>query len=279
MGDPLVLIHNVYPGASHEEYERNIGELSRHFTVYAPDLLGFGASDAPRIKYNAQTYIELIFDFLREVVAQPASVVASGLTCAYVTEVAAWLKEPVRQAHLHLPAQRADGPGFAAMVCAHPPLLPEHAAAGQRLLRDDRQRARTATLSPRVLPQRPRRHGRTGAATGGERGPAWLNLCLCQPDHRVSGLVAAGLAATRPRVPILLIWGRQGRVPRPSSTACAWSLLPVAVGWRSSRMPARGCMTSSRPKLTVSSSTGAQAPCHSTRPRARFRPRRPQAAT
>jgi pimeloyl-ACP methyl ester carboxylesterase len=90
LGDPIVLLHNIYPGASYEEYEHNIAELARHFTVYSLDLLGFGASDAPRIKYTAQTYIELIFDFLREEVGEPAVVVSSGLTCAYVTEVAAW---------------------------------------------------------------------------------------------------------------------------------------------------------------------------------------------
>jgi len=90
LGDPLVLIHNVYPGASHEEYAHNINELARHFTVYALDLLGFGDSDAPRLKYTANIYTELIFDFLREEVARPAHVVSSGLSCAYVTEVAAW---------------------------------------------------------------------------------------------------------------------------------------------------------------------------------------------
>jgi pimeloyl-ACP methyl ester carboxylesterase len=90
MGDPLLLVHNVYPGASCEEYERNIDELARRFTVYAIDLLGFGDSDAPRLKYTANTYVELIFDFCREEVAAPAHVMASGLSCAYVTEVAAW---------------------------------------------------------------------------------------------------------------------------------------------------------------------------------------------
>lgn len=90
LGDPLVLVHNIYPGADHREYERNIDELSRHFTVYALDLLGFGESDAPRLKYTAKTYVELIFDFLREEVEEPAHVMSSGLSCAYVTEVAAW---------------------------------------------------------------------------------------------------------------------------------------------------------------------------------------------
>ncbi len=90
VGDPLVLIHNIYPGASHEEWEQNIDSLARHFTVHAVDLLGFGDSDAPKIKYTAATYVELIFDFLREVALKPAVVVSSGLSCAYVSEVAAW---------------------------------------------------------------------------------------------------------------------------------------------------------------------------------------------
>ena len=89
MGDPLVLVHNIYPGADHQEFEHNINELARHFTVYAIDLLGFGRSDAPRLKYTADLYVELIADFLREVVGRPAAVVSAGLSCAYVTEVAA----------------------------------------------------------------------------------------------------------------------------------------------------------------------------------------------
>jgi pimeloyl-ACP methyl ester carboxylesterase len=90
MGDPLLLVHNIYPGASREEYWRNLDELARHFTVYAIDLLGFGDSDAPRLKFTANTYVELIFDFLREEVAEPAHCVSAGLSSAYVTEVAAW---------------------------------------------------------------------------------------------------------------------------------------------------------------------------------------------
>ena len=109
MGDPLVLVHNVYPGASREEYEHNFGELARHFTVYAIDLLGFGDSAAPRLKYTANTYVELIFDFLREEVKQPAHVVASGLSCAYVTEVAAWRSNLFRKLVFLCPRSEPTG--------------------------------------------------------------------------------------------------------------------------------------------------------------------------
>jgi pimeloyl-ACP methyl ester carboxylesterase len=109
MGDPLVLVHNVYPGASHEEYSHNLDELARHFTVYAIDLLGFGESDAPRIKYTAATYTELIFDFLREEVAAPAHVLSSGLSCAYVTEVAAWRSNLFRKLVFLCPRSEPTG--------------------------------------------------------------------------------------------------------------------------------------------------------------------------
>src|SRR4051812_22784896 len=88
LGDPIVLIHNIYPGADHREFEHNLDQLARHFTVYGVDLLGFGQSAAPWLKYTSDTYVELIGDFLREVAGEPAAVISSGLSCAYVTEVA-----------------------------------------------------------------------------------------------------------------------------------------------------------------------------------------------
>src|SRR5258705_6174479 len=42
------------------------------------------------MKYTGTTYTAPVFDFLREEVKGPAHVMSSGLSCAYVTEVAAW---------------------------------------------------------------------------------------------------------------------------------------------------------------------------------------------
>jgi len=89
LGDPIVLVHNVYPGADHREFEHNVAALAQHFTVYAIDLLGFGRSDRPALRYTAALYVSLLDDFARRVVGQPAALVANSLSAAYAITLAA----------------------------------------------------------------------------------------------------------------------------------------------------------------------------------------------
>jgi pimeloyl-ACP methyl ester carboxylesterase len=102
-GEPLVLVHNLYAGASHEEFEHNIDELAHHFTVYAVDLLGFGLSDAPHITYTANTYTTLLRDFLTEVIGGPAHLVAAGLSCGYAADIAVFRPDLVRSVTMICP--------------------------------------------------------------------------------------------------------------------------------------------------------------------------------
>ena len=79
-GEPLVLIHGIYAGASSFEYRRVFAQLAEHHRVYAFDLLGFGLSDRPRITYTPDLYVALIQDFVRQVVGgmdHPVQVIAS----------------------------------------------------------------------------------------------------------------------------------------------------------------------------------------------------------
>ena len=46
-GEPLLLVHGIYAGASSFEFRKNFEELSRSFRVYALDLLGCGTSERP----------------------------------------------------------------------------------------------------------------------------------------------------------------------------------------------------------------------------------------
>ena len=85
---PLLLLHGHNAAASAAEMKEPFARLSDRFHIYAPDLLGYGLSERPDIEYTPQLYIELISDLLREVVKQPASVVASSLTSAYAIEAA-----------------------------------------------------------------------------------------------------------------------------------------------------------------------------------------------
>lgn len=88
-GPPLLLIHGIGAGCSSYEYKQIWQPLSEQYTVYAIDLLGFGKSDKPALKYTAETFIQLIDDFCRQVIGVgdgrgEADVIADSLSAAYV---------------------------------------------------------------------------------------------------------------------------------------------------------------------------------------------------
>ena len=86
---PMVLLHTPELAGSAFEMLGIMASLATRFRVYAPDLLGFGLSDRPDIAYSADTYTELLHDFLTNVVGAPATLVASRLSCNYAITVAA----------------------------------------------------------------------------------------------------------------------------------------------------------------------------------------------
>ncbi|XP_020091000.1 uncharacterized protein LOC109711998 isoform X2 [Ananas comosus] len=58
----------------------NIGVLSEHYTVYAIDLLGFGASEKPPgFAYTMETWTELILDFLDQVIKKPTVLIGNSV--------------------------------------------------------------------------------------------------------------------------------------------------------------------------------------------------------
>ena len=83
-GEPLLLIHGIYAGASSDEFHKNIDLLCKKYKVYSIDLLGFGASAKPNITYSPYLYISLINSFIKEVIKQPTNVIASSVSADYV---------------------------------------------------------------------------------------------------------------------------------------------------------------------------------------------------
>jgi pimeloyl-ACP methyl ester carboxylesterase len=93
-GPPMLLVHGIHPAAWSYEWHDNVDALARTNTVYTIDLLGFGRSDRPAIRYSARLYISLISDFVHQVIGEPCVLVATSLSGAYAIVLAA--RDPQR---------------------------------------------------------------------------------------------------------------------------------------------------------------------------------------
>jgi pimeloyl-ACP methyl ester carboxylesterase len=93
-GPAILLIHGIHAAAWSYEWHDNVEYLARHNTVYTIDLLGFGRSDRPAIRYSARLYISLISDFAHQVIGEPCVLVATSLAAAYAIALGA--RDPER---------------------------------------------------------------------------------------------------------------------------------------------------------------------------------------
>ena len=77
-GKPILLIHNINESSSSMEWCHLEKELSKTNKVYTIDLLGCGRSDKPKLNYNSFLYVQLINDFIRDVIGEPTDIIATG---------------------------------------------------------------------------------------------------------------------------------------------------------------------------------------------------------
>lgn len=82
-GEPLLLIHDLYPDSSSYEWKQVIQELSHDYTVYAIDLLGCGRSAKPTIQYTNYLYVQLIQDFIKHVIKHPTNLAVSKSSATF----------------------------------------------------------------------------------------------------------------------------------------------------------------------------------------------------
>ncbi len=82
-GTPLLLVHDLTPGSSGSEWEKIEENLSQHYTLYIIDLLGCGKSDKPEITYTNFIYVQLLCDFVKNVIGEKTNIIASGLSTSF----------------------------------------------------------------------------------------------------------------------------------------------------------------------------------------------------
>lgn len=87
-GNPVLLIHDLSVGSSSYEFKKLIETLSETNEVYTIDLLGFGASDKPNMTYTNFLYVQLITDFIKNVIGKKANVITSGDSSSIAVMVA-----------------------------------------------------------------------------------------------------------------------------------------------------------------------------------------------
>lgn len=77
-GSPLLLLHDFTIGSSVYEFHKIIDELSLNYEIYAIDLLGYGLSDKPNITYTNYLFVQLIIDFIKNMIGKKTNIVATG---------------------------------------------------------------------------------------------------------------------------------------------------------------------------------------------------------
>lgn len=82
-GSPLLLVHDLTVYSSAYEWNKVIDKLAENHTVYALDLLGCGRSEKSKITYTNYLYVQLISDFIKNVIHEKTDIVASGFSSSF----------------------------------------------------------------------------------------------------------------------------------------------------------------------------------------------------
>lgn len=83
-GKPVLLIHDLTTFSSADEWNEIINSLSSSRTVYAIDLLGCGRSDKPNLTYTNFMYVQMISDFIKNVIGDKTDVIVTGNSVSYI---------------------------------------------------------------------------------------------------------------------------------------------------------------------------------------------------
>lgn len=78
------MVHNLDVTSSSYEWIKIIKKLSKNHTVYTLDLLGCGQSDKPALTYTNYLYVQLISDFITDIICDKTSVITSADACSFV---------------------------------------------------------------------------------------------------------------------------------------------------------------------------------------------------
>ena len=227
-GSPVLLVHGIHPGASSFEWRQTVPALADRHTVITVDLLGFGRSDRPAVRYTPSLYQALIGDVIARVAQGPCAVVASSLSAAYLIALAARdprmiavlaLIAPTGVAHMREP----EPSGGATQLLLDAPLIGNTVYNGLTSPASVRRQLESFYADDkRVTPALVDTYVRAARQPGGKRAVAALLRGQLNVDVRAS--------LRRVRQPSLLLWGDLAR-NNPVDHAHAFRVLKRDFEW------------------------------------------------
>jgi 2-hydroxy-6-oxonona-2,4-dienedioate hydrolase len=98
----LLLLHGI--GASAERWLRVIPQLSGHFRVIVPDIIGFGYSDKPTVEYTIDFFVDFVDNFLTNLGVETLNIIGSSFGGYLAAEFASRFQGKVKRLVLAAPA-------------------------------------------------------------------------------------------------------------------------------------------------------------------------------
>jgi pimeloyl-ACP methyl ester carboxylesterase len=86
--ETLIFLHALGGGSSAYEWSKVYPAFAADYKIIAPDLIGWGRSDHPAKNYQAEDYVQVIVEFIKQTCDSPITVIASGLTAAFTVRAA-----------------------------------------------------------------------------------------------------------------------------------------------------------------------------------------------
>lgn len=83
-GTPLLLIHDLSPFNASFEWNELINILKEDYVLYVVDLPGCGKSDKPAVTFTNYYFVQMISDFIDEVIGEPVYAAATGLSGSFI---------------------------------------------------------------------------------------------------------------------------------------------------------------------------------------------------
>jgi pimeloyl-ACP methyl ester carboxylesterase len=227
-GSPVLLVHGIHAGASSSEWRYTVPALAERHTVFALDLLGFGRSDRPSLRYTPSVYQALLADVMARLVNAPCAVVATSLSAAQVIALAARDSRHIDALALIAPTGMAQlrsesAVQSAAQLLLDAPIIGTSVYNGLTSAASIRRRLELSYADDRlVTDELVRAYVRSARQPGGK--------------HAVGAFVGGRLdvdvrtALRRVRQPLLLLWGDQAR-QNPVQNAHAFRVLMPEAQW------------------------------------------------